>query len=218
MSDSTLLDALPLDQRLALVYARGRDRPLILGLFSLDARLAGIVRTAREPMLAQLKLAWWRDQLNKAPAARPAGDPVISLLEPFPQGSAELQRLVDGWEQLAGAAALTGPVIESFAEGRGSAFAALASGLGCGDSVAEAERAGRNWAMADLCTKLGDPAERAAALELAAIQDWRRPALPRSLRPLQVLHGLARRSRGAQPLLAGPAAMLAAGRIGLLGF
>lgn len=218
MSDSALLDALPLEQRLALAYARGPDKPLILGIFSLDARLALIVRGTREPMLAQLKLAWWRDQLNKAPADRPTGEPVLHLLGPLGEHSHTLVRLVDGWEQLAGAATLSGVVIEAFAEGRGSAFAALAHTLGHRADVAEAERAGRNWAMADLGSKLTDPAERNAAQELADIQDWRRPALPRSLRPLQVLHGLARRSRGRQPLLAGPGAMLVAARVGLLGF
>ena len=47
--------------------------------------------------------------------------------------------------------------------------------------------------------------------ELAALK------LPRQLRTLAVLHGLARRRRGAMPLLEGPLALAAALRIGMIG-
>lgn len=218
MPDSALLDAIPIEQRLALAYARPADKPLMLGIFLLDTRLAATVRGGREPVLAQIKLAWWREQLARPPGERPAGEPLLAMLAPLAAQGAALGRLVDGWEQLLGESPLTRAALEDFAAGRGAAFAALAHHMGLADAASAAERAGRGWAAADLAAKLGQPEERAAALELAARHDWGRVALPRRLRPLQVLHGLARRERGQGPLLAGPGALLAATRIGLLGF
>lgn len=214
MTDSSpLLDGLPGEQRLALAYARGAARPLFLGLFALDARLAQVVRSAREPMLAQLRLAWWRERL--AESAPRGGEPVLALLAPLLAAGPGLSALADGWEALLGDGTIEPSAIEQFAEGRAAAYRLLARHLG-GDP-AEAERAARNWAMADLAGHLSAPDERMAALAIAAAQDWRRPALPRALRPLAVLHGLARRHRGAQPLIAGPAGLGAAIRLGLLG-
>lgn len=217
MPDSALLDAIPIEQRLALAYARPADKPLMLGVFLLDTRLAATVRGGREPVLAQIKLAWWREQLGKAADERPVGEPLLAVLSPLAAEGAALGRLVDGWEHLLGESPLAASALEEFAAGRGAAFAALARQMGLADAAAAAERAARGWAAADLAAKLGQPEERAAALELAARHDWGRVALPRRLRPLQVLHGLARRERGQGPLLAGPGALLAATRIGLLG-
>ena len=191
----------------------------MLGIFLLDARLAATVRGGREPVLAQIKLAWWREQLAKPADARPAGEPLLAMLAPLAGEGAALGRLVDGWEHLLGDAPLAAAALDEFAAGRGAAFAALARQMELPDAAAvAAERAARGWAAADLAVKLGQDHERAAALDLAARHDWGRIVLPRRLRPLQVLHGLARRGRGQGPLLGGPAALLAATRIGLLGF
>lgn len=217
MNDSALLDALPTEQRLALAYARAADKPLMLAIFLLDARLAATVRGGREPVLAQIKLAWWREQLGKDADDRPAGEPLLAMLAPLAGESAALTRLVDGWEHMLGDSPLPVDVLEGFADGRAAAFGALARHIGAPAAAPEAERAARGWALADLAAKLGQAEERTAALALAARHDWRRPALPRRLRPLAVLHGLARRTRGEGPLLDGPAALFTATRIGLLG-
>lgn len=214
MSDeSALLELLPGEQRLALAYAPAGVRPLLLGLFALDSRLAQVVRSAREPMLAQLRLAWWRERL--AESAPRGGEPVLSLLAPMLAEGPGLSALADGWEALLGEGAIAAAGIEQFADGRAAAYRQLALLLG-GDP-AEAERAARNWALADLALHLSEPEERAAALQIAAAQDWRKPALPRALRPLAVLHGLSRRHRGARALLDGPRGLAAAIRLGLLG-
>lgn len=216
MNDSSaLLDGLPGEQRLALAYARADARPLFLGLFALDSRLAQVVRSAREPMLAQLRLAWWRERL--AEATPRGGEPVLALLAPLLAMGEGLSALADGWEALLGEGPIEQAAIEQFAEGRAAAYRLLARHLGDADAPAEAERAARNWALADLAAHLSAPDERAMAQSVAAAQDWRRPALPRALRPLAVLHGLARRHRGMRPLIAGPASLGAAIRLGLLG-
>jgi phytoene synthase len=212
------LDDLPAELRLALAYAPQRSRGLWLGLFALDVRLAGIVRQTSEPMLGQIRLAWWRDRLKAGDAATISGEPLFELLSLWgPQRSA-LAALVDGWEVLLDDAELTAAALARFADGRAAACEALAQQLGEGESAALAARAGQGWALAEIALKLSDPAETARAQAAAAAYDWQAIRLPRALRPLQVLHGLARRKQGAAPLLDGPADGLAAVRLGLLGF
>ncbi len=209
--DSPLLDGLPVEQRLALAYAPAAARGLFAGLFALDTRLAGIVRAAREPMLAQLRLAWWRDRLGGGGGGN---DPVLIALAPMLRQGPALVAAADGWEALLGET-LSRDAAETFAAGRAAGMAALAQALGC--PAAEAERAGRNWALADLAARVSNPAERAVVLDLIATQDWGRPTLPRSMRPLAVLHGLVRRRRGAGPLIEGPGSLVCAIRLGLTG-
>ena len=217
MSPDPLLELLPVHLRLALSYAPVRARALTLGLFALDCRLAGIVRGTREPLLGQVRLAWWRDRLGEKPEAWPEGEPVLAVLRLWGAETGALSALVDGWESLLGDPPLDGDALERFADGRANAFGALARLLQADPD--EAMRAARGWALVDLSGKLGDPSERSAARELADQLDWRRSRLPRSLRPLAMLHGLARRAmlRGEGELLAGGAAGLVALRLGLLG-
>lgn len=211
MSDSLLLDGLPVEQRLALAYAPAVAQPLFAGLFALDTRLAGIVRTVREPILAQLRLAWWRDRLRQGGGL---AEPVLAALAPLQGRGADLAALADGWEALL-AERLDQAGVEAFLAGRAAASAALAQALG--GAADPAARAARGWALADLAQRVSHPEERALLRDLAAAHDWGRVPLPRSLRPLAVLHGLARRKRGTVPLIAGPGSLVCAIRLGLTG-
>lgn len=211
-------DDLPTERRLALAYAPKAARPLVLGLFALDTRLAGIVRQAREPMLGQLKLSWWRDRLKADPVAGQLGDPLLALLDGWGEQRSALAGLVDGWEHLLNEEPLDQQALIAFAAARGMACAELAERLAVPEAIPEAARAGRNWALVDLALGLSDPAERERAAVLIAEQDWRTVKLPRRLRPLAVLHGLASRKKGKAPLLTGPGDGLFAVRLGLLGF
>ena len=78
--------------------------------------------------------------------------------------------------------------------------------------------AGHDWALADLAQGLSDPSEIAMARGILRGRDRSRADLPRDLRPLTVLHGLARRKQGASSLLNGPIDGLVAIRLGLFGF
>lgn len=202
--------------RLALSYATGRAKPLFLGLFAVDTKLASIVRGAREPMLGQLKLAWWREQLAKPSSERASGEPLLGTLADWDAARHSLSGLADGWEHLLGDAPLPETAIAGFAEARGQACAALA-GLLNGNQE-EARRAGYNWALSELAARVTDHDERQAIMDLASRQDWHIARLERDLRPLLVLHGLAARSwsRGFAPN--GPGAILSAIRLGMLGF
>jgi phytoene synthase len=212
--DRSLLEALPTAQRLALSYAPPSARPATLALLALDARLGAAVRQRGEPVLAQMRLAWWRDILRAESGEWPAGEPLLELLRAWREPGA-LGPLVDGWEALLGET-LDAAAIGEFASGRCAAFGRLAAELGHDPRPAEA--CARQWALADLAAHLSDAGERGAVLATAAGLP-RCPKLPRALRPLVVLAGLGRRSLacGGAPLLDGAAAFCLAVRLGIAG-
>lgn len=211
-----MIEQLPPLQRLALAYAPAQSRAALLALLALDGRLAQIVRASHEPMLAQLRLTWWREQLSLGAGERPSGEPLLGVLAAWPAPNTALGGLVDGWEAMIGQPPLGADAFRALAEARGHAFAALA-----GDDVTRETslRMGRNWALADIAGKLSDAAERAVAAKLVSEQDWRWQRLPRNLRPLAVLHGLgARAVRSGRHLGdVNPGDLLVAMRIGLAG-
>lgn len=210
MSTQSLLEALPPVQRLALAYAPARAREPTLALLALDTRLAGIVRNSHEPSLAQLRLAWWREQLRVPAAEWPRGEPLLLALRTWQGRHDALTELVDGWEYLTGAAPLPDADLLAFARGRGEAFAALAEVVGAGREAAA--HLGRRWALADLAANVSNAEERQAAARLLAAEA-RVPRVARALRPLAVLHGLALR----RPQGGSAATVLTAMRLGLLG-
>ena len=213
-TDAELLGTLAPTHRLALAYAPAQCRRAWLGFLALDARLASVVRAAREPVLGQLRLAWWRERLTETSPAR--GEPLLYMLESWGPQRQALVTLVDGWEGMLGEAPLGARALAAFAEGRAVSAAALAHVCNLADHAGAAERMARKWGLGDLTRHLTHPDERAAALALLAAQDWIPARLPRALRPLVVLHALARRQRrGPQP--EGLAAFLSVMRLGILG-
>jgi len=213
---SGAVNELPAVSRLALAYAPGAVREWHTTLLLLDARLAGIVRNSREPMLAQLRLAWWRERFAQPVTEWPEGEPLLALLARWGEGAGALGRLVNGWEALVGHDSLDAEAVERFAHGRGVAWATLAELVDAdpGDALAAA----REWALADLAARLSRSEERELARSAAAEEPWRKPRLPRVMRPLRVLHALGRRAlrRDSEPLY-GPGALIVAMRVGLAG-
>jgi len=217
MDFSQLVDTLPIERRLALAYAPRSARTATLALFALDASLGNLVRATREPMLGQIKLAWWREQLGKPADERAQGEPVLALIGQVSDFGQDLRDLVDGWEELLAEGAISRDRLAAFAAARGSACAALARAVGSERFADPARECGNAWALAELAVRLSDPAERETALALVSETSWRSVALPRTLRPLKVLHGLAIRSQGTSELLSGRRDILTAFRLGLLG-
>ncbi len=171
---ASLIDTLPLPQRLALTYAPGKVRSETLALFALDARLGQALRQTNEPIMAQMRLAWWRDQLKLDPPARERSDELVCLLDIFDTQREALAALVDGWELL---------LTEDFAESAASAFASaraqallgLARIVEAPDSPEDILLAGQTWALADLAASLSDPSERAAARGIAPQEQAQAP-------------------------------------------
>lgn len=216
MNDDEFLGDLPIERRLALSYARRKDRGWTAALFLLDARLAGIVRHTREQMLGQMRLAWWRERLSGPVQSAGSGDRLLDSLATWHRRDG-LVALVDGWEALLMDQPLAEPAIDAFVRGRAEACRNLAGQLDCADSAPLAARAGAGWALAELASKLSDPAEVDCVQKIASTHAWQTIRLPRALRPIAVLHTLARRRQGQGPLLNGPTDLLLAARVGLFG-
>lgn len=205
-------DILPPEARLALAWSPQKVRGPLSIAFQLDRRLARIVARTNEPMLGQMRLAWWRDALGTQPAARPRGDAVLDGIGAHWQGREEaLAAMVDGWEVLITAERLGPEEIASFAAGRSAFFGALdADANGSGGERAIA--AGWRWALADAAASVADAAERAAVVEAGLSRAGEGGRMPRALRGLAVLDALALRSlqRGGRPLMEGRGSALAA--------
>lgn len=89
-----------LDRR-AMLLVPSAARPAIESLWRLEAKLFDVVVQRRETMLAQIKLAWWRERLVELaddPAVLPRGEPLLAALSQWWTGDHDLAALVDGYE------------------------------------------------------------------------------------------------------------------------
>ncbi|WP_284125549.1 squalene/phytoene synthase family protein [Parerythrobacter aestuarii] len=216
--DPTNPEHLAAPLRLALAYAPAADRPAYAAIFALDTRLSRIGSQASEPIIAQMKLAWWRDQFARNFDAWPRGEPLLQELVRLGLERAHLSALVDGWEALFAAETIGPQTLADFATGRAAGWLAVAGKLHNGCEQEELLAAGRLWALADIADRLpGDALASTWDVEgsdIASID----PAAFRSLRPLAVLAALALRAhRLGKPLLSGPASLGLAMRVGIFG-
>lgn len=158
------------DRGLALYYAPAHARPALTALLALDDTLGRILRGAREPMLAQMRLTWWAQALERLDREPPPAEPVLSALaaDVLPNGvsGASLAAMVDGWEAILGEEALRDEALATFAEKRGGTlFRAMAAVCDAADR--HAGEAGEGWALADLARNLSDTAAADRARVLA---------------------------------------------------
>jgi phytoene synthase len=182
------------DRRLALAYAPARARPALEALWRLDVTLGAVVAKGREPMVARIRLAWWREALERLDGAPPPPEPVLQALAAhlLPAGirGAELAAIEEGWSILLAEGRLDADALQAYARLRGGLlFRFSARLLGAAEDV---EPAGARWALVDLARHSRNPAEAAAALQAAAEMAGRH-SWPKSLRPLAMLALLARR-------------------------
>jgi 15-cis-phytoene synthase len=112
--------------RIALAYAPMSARGAWLALLQFESKLADVARPGRDPMMVQLRLAWWRDRLAEAQERWPVSEPVLALLKAWEGKHQNLLPLVDGWE-----ARIVGEDDgRELAEGRVAAYSALADLVG----------------------------------------------------------------------------------------
>lgn len=127
---------------LTCLYAAAPARPGLVALFALDAELAHVVATTTEPMLGEIRLAWWRDRLTELDSAPAPAQPLLQALQQrtLPRLSgADLATLEDRWLGL-----LDGEgVSQSHIDGGVQLFVLAARLLG-GD-VREAAMLGQAW-------------------------------------------------------------------------
>lgn len=90
------------DPRIMVTVPRER-RAAIAALWAFAERLTKVITDAREPLIGQIKLAWWRDMavmLARDPGALPKGEPLLAELAAGWAGQGGLDTLVDAAEAM----------------------------------------------------------------------------------------------------------------------
>ncbi|WP_144094990.1 hypothetical protein [Croceicoccus sediminis] len=201
--------------RLAIAYAPAAARQLWTGFFTLDHRFATIVATAREPMLAQMRLAWWRETLHRPVADWPAGEPLLAALAAWDDERGALARLADGWEAMIGEPPLDAAAFASLAGAREEAVVALGKVFGKGSDGARG--AAYRWGLADIAMNLSDETERSRVEALLASAEAPSGKATKVMRPIVVLDAQSQRALAEGRRIGGPGDLAVALRIGLLG-
>lgn len=185
------------ERALAVTYAPPPARPALTALFALDERFGTIVASTTEPVIGLMRLAWWREALERLDQAPPPAEPLLSSLARamLPPGvtGASLAEIEGGWAALLDGEPDAEAIVRHGRARGGTVFRSAARVLGASDPRVPA--AGEAWALADLGHRHSDPAVRETARRLAR---GVLAALPggtweRSARPLAALAVLARR-------------------------
>jgi 15-cis-phytoene synthase len=189
------------ERKLALAYVPARVRPAIEALWRLDMALGSVLATGTEPMISRIRLAWWRESLERLDREKAPAEPVLQTLaaEVLPLGvtGAELSKMEVGWEVLLSPELLGEENLKRYAFARGGLLFRHSARL-LGRSDATAESGGEVWALADLARHSGN-AEDAEAAARAAHAILLRERWPSSLRPLGMLVMLAKRDAARAP-------------------
>ena len=153
--------------RLALGYAPRQSHDALKALWTLDDALGRIVSTTTEPLIGQMRLTWWYEQLQNLHSATTPAEPVLIELARVMPGydisGAALAALVEGWEVLLEPLPLSNDQLRAYATMRGDRLFALSAKI-TGRDVPEGLGAG--WALIDFATHCLDRVtrERAKAL------------------------------------------------------
>ena len=198
-------------ERLAAAYAPGPLRGTYRAVLALDALLARASLMPGEALPAQLRLAWWRDACQRF--GNRAEHPVLLALAANWHGSTNaLVMLVDAWEELAAGTGDFSQRVEGVAVARGTVFAE------CMHLTKDVTIAAvRCWTLVTLSRYSPGAAQQEMMLRTASTIEL--PRLPRALRPLQVLSGLAQRAarRSHSNLIEDPRNLFSALRLGIFG-
>jgi len=203
------------DRYVAVLLAPAPARDGLFALFALDLELAQIVATTTEPLLGEIRLAWWREQLVRLDSAAAPAQPTLAALSRFalPAGitGASLEPLEDAHLALLLDEHFDAAKLEAHLANRGGVlFAASARLLGGDPDVAR--RFGRVWALGDFVRRGERPPYLSVTLLESANQRDDLPAAPRALRPLAALARMASIDIGATLAGRAPAPRGSAGR------
>jgi phytoene synthase len=154
------------DRLLALAYA-GRNAEKLRVLFAIDESLGRVVSSSREPAIAQLKLAWWRENLIQSAGNANKGEQLLAAAHAFGLAP-DLVAMVNGWEVLLGELPLSDTELLDYAIGRGGVLFDLAARFYAETADEAARNAGRAWALTDFAFRCSDATTRDRALALAA--------------------------------------------------
>lgn len=185
------------ERALAVAYAPSAARPALAALFALDEKFGQIVVTTTEPMIGLMRLAWWREALEKLDGQPAPAEPLLAALAEhvLPRGvtGAMLAAIEHGWSALIDGDSDDPALLRHGRDRGGKLFGAAATIL-----QAPADRlalAGEVWALADLGFHHSRAPLREAALARAKELASALPAgaWPSAARPLAALFALALR-------------------------
>ena len=175
------------DRDLVRLYWPVELRPAFDALFAIDDAMADVVASSTQPALGAIRLAWWREALERLDRGGPPPEPRLqaAAAELLPRGvtGARLAGLEDGWATLLDEQ----PDIERVGT-RGARLFAIAAGLlGASDRLLDA--AGRLFGY-------GEASRKGIAAHFWPMEEMHmlaRHRFPRRLRPLTALARLAAR-------------------------
>jgi phytoene synthase len=141
------------DRWLASRFASAEQRKRLVALYALNYEIARIAESVREPTLADLRYAWWRDALTARGAER--GPPALrAFLDLWPERSAasDVLQIIEARRQsdLAAAPFADLDAMERYAEVTAGGLIAIAARCCGGLDEALAQAAGRAWGLAGL--------------------------------------------------------------------
>ncbi|HWW66073.1 MAG TPA: hypothetical protein VNZ43_15060 [Sphingomonadaceae bacterium] len=185
------------ERALALVYAPAARREALAALWRLDERLGEVLRLAHEPLIRAIRLAWWRESLEKLDAGIASPEPLLvevtNMILPLGIGGAELAAIEAGWAALADD--VDAAAVLAHGKRRGRPLFTLAARLLSGEAASDIADAGEGWSLVDILPRLEDGEARAAAIARAKVclaplagRYW-----PKPLRALGMLTVLAQR-------------------------
>lgn len=188
------------DRVLALSYVPAAKRPALSALWALDAALGAVLANGREPMISRIKLAWWRDSLERLDGARPPGEPLLQALAehvlPFGVTGAEMSEMEEAWSTLLSDAPLGPADLFVYAEKRGRLLFALSARILSERRDEAVSAGGEAWALIDLARHCGNTVDADSAVDAA--RRFAPVKVPPRLRPLGMLDALARRDGDAR--------------------
>ena len=181
------------DRTLALSYVRAGPRARLAALWGLDAALGAVLAGGREPMISRIKLAWWREALERLDRERAPAEPALQALADhvLPAGvtGAALAEMVEAWEVLLSSEPLGSEELSLYAEARGGLLFRHSARLLGGEAP---DGPGERWALADLARHSANRPDAEAAIAAARALPAP-PRWPARLRPLGMLAALAAR-------------------------
>ncbi len=174
-------------QRIALAYAPSRCRVALTALWDYDVALGRVVASTTEPMIGQMRLTWWYEQMTGLDADEVAVEPVIAALHDVVRDhdvtGAMLAALVEGWELLLEPLPLGDDILREYATNRGDRLFDLSARI-LGSSVGDG--LGASWALIDFATHCSDLTTCERALGLFA------PVPIKGPKPLRILAQIAK--------------------------
>ncbi|MBW8743302.1 MAG: squalene/phytoene synthase family protein [Sphingomonas sp.] len=189
------------ERALAVAHAPAPVRSALAALFALDERFGAIVASTSEPMIGLMRLAWWREALEKLDQHPAPAEPLLKLLADLvlPHGvtGTALAAIEDGWAALIDGEPDEAAIARHGQERGVNLFRAAAALLGADDP--RLPSAGEIWALVDLGYRHSNAEVRKSALAKARKRVADLPAghWAPAARPLAALFVLARRDAAA---------------------